>query len=348
MLGAISMLYKIIFIAPLAVAGISILILAWLERDQVRSLERAFLRIAWMFLGFVIPLVAVGIYFASQGLLDRLFWVFKIGFGYIHGGGMFEWLPPPFGFPIFWMGVNNTVLLIFGLQGAYRCARRAIPLRDMNQMTNLMLVLWFVVSFMEAGLRRGSWEHYALLVVPPLSLMGAYEISAAYQRWKLNGTGSRARLGAGIMTGLVLLNSVAMNYDFYSHYILYELGEITREEFAHGYTGTSGTGPNAFYAEVIGEYLQGHTTSDDLIYLASNNVQSYYYADRKPPVQVLSPDYLFLAGPPEQIFDPRTKYIVLDQPDRINRPQWLMDGLKRDYSLETVIGGQEIYRRNSP
>ena len=301
-----------------------------------------------MFIGLIIPLAAVGAYFASLGLWDRLLLVFKIGFGYMEGGGMFEWLPPPFGFPIFWMGVNNAALLILGLMGAYRCARRSVPLHNTNNLTNLMLLLWLIISFAEAGLRRGSWEHYALLVVPPLALMGAYEISTAYERWKITRSDSQAILGVGTMIALVILNFGIMNYDFYRHYISYKLGYLSREDFISGYTGTTGTGPDALNAEIIGSYLQAHTSSNDLIYLATNNVQSYYYADRKPPVDILWPDYLFLVGAEDRIFDPRTKYIVLDRPEKLDHPQWLMDGLNRYYYLETVIGGQEIYRRQSP
>jgi hypothetical protein len=320
----------------------------WLERDQADSWKRAFLRLAWMALGLIIPLVVVGIYFASRGLWDRLLWVFEIGFRYTRSSGMFPWLPPPFGFPLFWMSVNNVALLLFGLMGTYRSARRAFPLRNVENLSSLMLVLWLVISFMEAGLRRGGWEHYAILVVPPLALMGAFEVSAAYERWKSIRSERKAVVGMVAMSALVVLNFAVMNYNFYSHFIAYKLGAISREKFIHGYTGTSGTGPDALNAEIIGSYLQDHTTPDDLVYLGTNNVQSYYYADRKPPVEVLWPDYLYLAGSPEQIFNPRTKYIVLDRPEKIDHPQWLMDGLHQYYDLETVIGGQEIYRRRSP
>jgi hypothetical protein len=299
-------------------------------------------------IGLFVPLAAVALYFISFGLWDRILLIFKIGFGYTSSSGMLAWLPPPFGFPIFWVGVNNTALLIFGLMGMYRWIRRAIPLRNMESLTNLMLVVWLIVSLMEAGLRHGGWEHYALLVVPPLALAGALEINAAYERWQQIGSRRQAAVGMAVMSALVILNFVIMNYNFFCHFVAYELGTISRQDFIDGYTGTSGTGPDALYAESIGQYLQDHTNPNDLIYVASTNVQIYYYADRIPPVDVLWPDYLFLAGPPEQIFNPRTKYIVLDTPKKIDHPQWLMDGLARSYDLETVIGGQQIYRRQAP
>jgi hypothetical protein len=178
-------------------------------------------------------------------------------------------------------------------------------------------------------------------------MMGAYEINAAQERWKTSKSSQQAMLGVGIMSALVVLNFIVMDYSFYSHYVSYKLGDISRQDFILGYRGTSGTGLAALNAEIIGDYLQAHTSSNDRIYLATDNVQSYYYADRKPPVEVLWPDYLFAFGSPDQVFSPHTKYIVLDKPENLNHPQWLMDGLHRDYHLETIIGGQEIYRRNS-
>jgi hypothetical protein len=346
--GGLCILYKAIFVAPLAVAGISILAAAWLEHSQTHAWRTAFLRLVWIAVGLLLPLAAVAAYFASLGLWDRFLLVFKIGFGYVRGGGMLSWLPPPFGFPIFWMGVSNAALLIFGLMGTYRCARRAVPLQNMENLTNLMLVLWLMISFTEAGLRYGGWEHYALLVVPPQALMAAFEITNAYERWKGKSSKKQAMVGASIMIALILLNFGIRDYDFYSHYVAYKLNRISRADFIHGYPGTTGTGPDALNSEVIGSYLQAHTTPDDFIYLGTESVQSYYYADREPPIDIIWPNFIFVTGPAERIFTPRTKYIVLDRPERIDRPQWLLDGLSRDYYLETLIGGHAIYRRQAP
>lgn len=349
LIGAICILYKVIFIAPVAVAGISILIEAWLERSKTNPLKRAFFRLAWLSMGLFIPLAVVAVYFASLGLWDRVLMIFKIGLGYAKGGGMLGWLPPPFGFPIFWMGVNNAALLIFGLLGIYRCAQRSIPLQNTDDLTYFMLVLWLIVSFAEAGLRPGGWHHYALLVVPPLSLMAAHEITTAYNRWKLNKRGKQATIGMEAMIALVVLNFMVMNYALYSHYLAYKFGRTSYEDFIHGYTDssieTAAIGAVALNAEIIGNYLKAHTTPDDLIYLATESVQAYYYADRNPPVEILWPDFLFVTGSAEQVFDSRTKYLVLDKPEKMERPQWLMDRLESDFYLETVIGEHEIYRR---
>ena len=74
-------------------------------------------------------------------------------------------------------------------------------------------------------------------------------------------------------------------------------------------------------------------------------MQLYYYADRLPPIDILWPSYVSATGSPERIFNPRTKYIVVDDANIFSRPQWLINGLNQDYDLEIVIEKLEIYRR---
>jgi len=348
-IGALCMLYKPIYVAPLAVAGIGILMEAWLEGNQTNAVKTAFLRLGWMAIGLLIPLMAVGAYFASLGLWDRCLLVLKLGARYMNGSGFFSWLPRPFGFPILWMGVNNAALLIFGLTGTYRLAHRTIPVRDAEKLTGFLLVLWLVISFAEAGLRSGGWPHYALLVVPPLALMAAFEITLACERWKLTKPKKQAAFGMSVMIALVILNFGVLQFGYYGNYILYKLGHSTYEDFIHSYTDLGGTGASALEAKIVGDYLQAHTTADDLIYLVSESVQAYYYADRNPPVDVIWPDLVHQTGQKsaDQILCSGTKYVVVDSPERMERPRWLIDRLQRDYYLETIIGGHEIYRRKS-
>lgn len=345
-LGAVGVLYKIIFVGPLVVAGIIIPAAAWLDGGDRQSCKTALLRLTWTFVGLVIPVMSVAAYFASLGLWDRILLIFQLGFGYMKDSGMLDWLPPPFGFPLFWMSASNSALLIFGLFGVYRHARRVFPFRSMDNLMHLAVMSWVTISFVEAGMRRGGWEHYALLVVPPLALMAASEIGTAYQRW--NVPHRQAMIRTAAMASLVILNFGFMNFDFYSHHIQYKLGLISYKDFIYGYAGTSGSGPDIYHSESIGYYIKAHTTPEDLIYLASNNMQTYYYADRRPPIDIIWPGYIFVGGPAERIFDPRTTYIVVDRPEKIDRPQWLVEGLSSFYRLEIVLGQQEIYRRRTP
>lgn len=347
LVGAICILYKITFVTPLVIAGISILMMAWLERSRIGSGKTALFRLIWMTIGLTVPLTLVGAYYASLGMWDGLFLVLTLGLGYVNDPNLMSvsWLPRPFGFPVFWMSVNNIVLMVLGLIGAYRFTRRSIPLRDTNNLINLILVLWLIISFALAGLRGGGFPYYVLLVVPPLAFMGAAEIGDSYQRWKATSARRAAALGAGILTAFVVINFAWINLDLYSHYISYKLGKISYKDFLYGYRGT---GPRSWNAEVIAEYIADRTSPDDYIYVWSSDVQIYYFADRNPPIDILTPVYISATGPPERIFNPQTKYIIVDVPERLARPEWLMAGLARYYELETVIGDKELYRRQLP
>jgi hypothetical protein len=342
-LGAVCILYKIIFIGPMAAIGISIIAEAWLERKQPGNGKKIFLRTISIILGFMIPLVLVGGYFASMGLWNRVVLVFTLGFNYFNDkallpGGMV--FPKPFGFPLFMIAMNNIALLVFGSIGTYRLIRCAFPMRNSQDLTQFTLVLWIIISFGLAGLRGSGFAHYVLVVVPPLSLMAGFEISTTYQRWQTTAPGKRALFGAGVMMILVVINFFWRNYDLYHRYIQYSLGQASQKDEYFTYAQDQ--------VEVLAviDYLKLHSTSEDYIYVWSTNLQAYYYADRLPPMEILWPEYVSATGAPQRIFNPLTKYIIVD-PVKI-RPQWLTDGLEMKYVLEAIVEEQEIYRRKEP
>lgn len=340
-LGALSVLYKVTFVAPSIVAGISIILMAWIKRSEGGVWKTMLFRLTWLTIGFILPLALVAGYFASLGLWEQFLLVFKFGSNYFNDSAQMSGsnLPRPFGFPLFWLSVNNIALLLFGLIGTYRLVRRSVPLRNINSIADLALALWFVASMALAGLRGGGFAHYVLPVLPPLAILAAIEISTAYQRWKMTSSPRSAILGAGVFVALVVINFAFSNYELYSQYVKYKTGNITHENFLHQ------VDPAGYASQLISQYLRTNTTPDDFIYIWSIYVDVYYYADRLPPVDILWPSYVSATGSPQRIFSPRTKYIVLDEVERMHRPQWLMDGLAADYDLETTIEGREIYRR---
>jgi dolichyl-phosphate-mannose-protein mannosyltransferase len=336
-LGAICILYKIIFIGPLTAAGISILIGAWLERGQPGSGKKSIFRLVSIAIGLMIPLMVVAGYFASMGLWQRLMLMFTLGFTYVNDAILIEKLmfPRLFGFPLFVVAMNNIALLVFGLIGTYRLIRRAIPLHTMQNLTDFTLALWVIISFALAGMRGGGFAHYPLIVIPPLALMGGVEISLAYQRWQITSSKKHAFLGAGVMTALIVINFFWRNYDLYREYIPNTASQES------GYLSSQ----NRQLAVI--DHIKSHTTPADFIYVWSINLQPYYYADRLPPIDIIAPLYVSATGRPERIFDPRTKYIIVDDVKIFARPEWLIDGLKQNYFLEAVIDGIEIYRRKA-
>src|SRR5258706_3891426 len=334
-LGAICVLYKIVFIGPLVAASISILIWAWLERSQIDRRKKLFFRLGSIAIGFILPLAFVGGYFASMGLWQRLVLGFKLGFNYINEAGLIgnPIFPKPFGFPLFMLAMNNIALLVFGLIGTYRLIRRAFPLRTEQNLTDFTLALWLIISLALAGFRSTGFPHYPLIAIPPLALMSGIAISSTYQRWLITSSKKSAFLGTGFMTALIIIFFLWRNYDLYLQYIPNQSGQEASYQSSQ----------NAQIAVI--NYIKTHTTSDDFIYIWGINLQAYYYADRLPPIDIPWPIYVSATGPPERIFNPRTKYIVMDDIKIFSRPQWLLDGLERNYLLETTINRMEIYRR---
>jgi 4-amino-4-deoxy-L-arabinose transferase-like glycosyltransferase len=336
-LGAACVLYKIILVGSLAAVGISILVWAWIERGQAGNWKKLFARVAALGIGFILPLALVGAYFASIGLWSRLMLVLAFGFNYFNDADLMGViLPRPFGFSLFMVAMNNVAMLLFALIGTWRLTRRSFPLRDTVKLTDLTLVLWLVISFALAGLRGGGFAHYVLVVGPPLALVAGIEISLTYQRWLAAYSRKQAVLGAGIMITLILMLYFWRNYDLYRPYLYAGLNPVSYEK----------TSDQTYQEKQIAiiDYLKSHTTRNEFIYVWSTNLQEYYYADRLPPIDIIWPEYVSATGAPQRIFNPRTKYILVD--DLKVRPQWLMDGLEQEYHLETEIDGTEIYRRN--
>lgn len=341
-LGGISILYKVTFIAPLIAAGLSIIALAWTKRREAEVWKTMLLQLLTIGLGSILPLIIVAGYFASLGLWDRFMLIFEFGRKYfddpqLMGGSSF---PRPFGFPLFWISLNNIALLVFGLFGTYRLVRRAFPLTSTDRLTDFALSTWLIVSLALAGARGGGFAHYVLPVIPPLALTAAIEISTAYKSWKATSVNKRfATLGAGFFVSLIVINFIWGNYEIYSQYATYRLGRISYDDFLRN------SSEGGYASQSVAKYIKAHTSQDDRIYIWSIYVNPYYYADRLPPVDILWPSYISATGSPTRIFGPQTKYIVLDTPERMRRPQWLLDGLAADYYLETIINGREIYRR---
>lgn len=335
--SSISILFKIVYAAPLATTGIIFIVRAWINRREDGVKKIFFLGIIAIAMGFLLPLVLTGGYFASLGLWDRLMLVFKFGFSYFSNSELSQLVfPRPFGFPLFITGVNNAALLVFGLIGTYRLVRFSLPLKDANKFIPLTLAIWLILSFASTGIRGGGYEHYVLIVLPPLALAAGFEISSAQRRLQISISPQSAAIAAGVMSGLIVLFFLAANTKLYAQYFQY-------------ITGATDGGQNPFITlnqQEPAEFIKSHTQPEEDIYLWGNNVQLYYYADRNPPIDILWPDYISATGAPERIFTNNTKYIIVDP--ELPTPQWLMDGIARQYSLETTISGWHFYLRNSP
>lgn len=337
-ISSICILYKVIFVSPIVITGISILYLAWLERTTSASYKRLFLQATWFAVGFIFPLLLVTGYFTYYGLFDRLLMVFTLGFKYFNDVNLISAMfPRPFGFPLFILAVNNIVLLLFGMLGAVRLFRNSFPLKKEN-LISFLLLLWFVFSLILSGMRGGGFLHYVLIATPSLVLLAGIEISSIFQLGKKKFPSRIVSSFAGVFIFLIFANFLFSNFKLYSLLFRYKTNAISYNEFVYQYSGNNQL--------VIADYIKKNTLSDDYIYIWSINIQAYYFADREPPIDILWPSYVSATGPPERIFDPKTKYIVVDDPTIFSQPQWLLNGLEKYYHVETVIGKEKIYRRN--
>jgi hypothetical protein len=229
------------------------------------------------------------------------------------------------------------------LLGAYRLLRRSFPISNEDNVTDIAIVLWLIISLALTGLRGGGYPHYILTTLPPLALVAAAEINWNYERWKTTSNEIRARLSTGLMIGLVVALFFVSNNNLYRAYFPYKAGQISYEEFCERISSFSIND-----IQPVAEYINTHTDPNDFIYAWSKSVQVYYFADRLPPVDIIWTSYISATGSPERIFDIHTRYIMVDPADQLPRPEWLTEGLSRYYVLETTLMNKEIYRRLEP
>jgi 4-amino-4-deoxy-L-arabinose transferase-like glycosyltransferase len=337
-LGAVAVLFKAIYFSPLILAVVVLLIESWRRRTQggvwLASLQRGL----WLGIGFVAGLLPVGLYFSWLGLLPRLLLVFQAGQAYVNRTTE-GWSAALFN-PMVGLAYNNVALLAFSLAGLL-----IIGLNKHHRATPAFyVVIWYILSLLEAGsLVRTFRFYYYLLIVPPLTLLAAWFLVQIYDQIKGQYRRSRrviAPLVAGMLLLVAVAISVAQNFNFYYHYVLYKLGQETQREFL---IEGSPFGPQLVMLQDLADYIQARTTATDRIVYWSDNVQLYYLADRQSPLDVIWPHYVEISGPSQRLFTWPAKYFIVDP--ALPRLDWLQSALASHYELETVLCDQEIYRR---
>lgn len=341
LIGAVSVLFKVVYVSPLVLTGIMLLVEFWPYRRVKSAALRLIRRILWMGVGFVVGLLPVIIYFGAMNLLPRMRLVFTLGQG--HVGNASASLIFLFLYPLIGLGMSNLPILIMGLTGAMLMLRdRSMPALQRN-----VIPLWLLLSFVEAGFSRKLFLHYYLLIVPPLSLLAAWLITRLHN---VGQTYDRTRLTALAMSVLLLLfigtAYVYRNGGYLYHFIRYKIGQETYRAFV--LNAWPPDGPILVALQDIANYVQAHSAPDDRIYIWSDDVQLYYLANRRCALDFIWPIYLespAVPGGPEEmrrrLFAPTTKFIIVA---RDNLPGWLVQGLAQSYRLTEIIGGREIYQ----
>ncbi len=343
LIGAICILFKSVYVSALVLTGLILLIQLWRQPNKKEGINRLARRTLWVGLGLMAGLLPVVIYFGDLGLLPRLSLVFTLGQGHVTSttvNPLFLFL-----YPLSGLAIANLPLLTSGLAGAMLMPFDKI----LPRLTKYIILFWFLLSFIEAGISYNAFWHYYLLITPSLSLLAAWFITQPLRLVQVN----PKRRWIGWPISALLLLTIGATYLFVNsgylyHYIRYKTGQETYREFVQ--KSWPPTGPMFVALQDIATYIQTHSQPDDRIYIWSEEVQLYFLANRRCALDFIWPKYLeepnIPGGPAElqrRLFAPTTKFIVVAQD---NPPTWLTQGLAKDYHWVETIAGRAIYQRN--
>lgn len=346
LLAALAFLYKPVYLSSLALAGLALLVIWFRQRGESGSWQWFWPRGGWLMVGFMGGLLPVVLYFVNQGLLDRLLLVFTLGQSYGAdnalnpevASGAVRWLLYPL-LPLFGLAVNNAALLMFSLAAALLIVRnkalRCSPL--------LWLLLWYVLSFVEAGINLELFAHYYLLIVPPLAILAAWFMRKLYQ--DLAAAKGRGVATAVFSTLLIISLGISAweNGPYWQQYLRYKTGGTSLEEFVE--LGWPSFGPRLTRVDTLAGFVAEQTEPGDRIYYWSEDVQLYFLVRRQPPIDMIWPIDMAASGPPQRVFTPQTRLIIIDRRREPAPPDWFMTELATSYLLEAEFDEQLVYRR---
>jgi hypothetical protein len=352
LLGAASVLFKVVYVSPLALAAAMLGLEFWSQRRVAGAAARLVGRLGWIAAGFAAGLLPALIYFGTLNLLPRL--ALALALGEAHVGNSSD--SPLFVvlYPLIGLGMSNLPLLLLGLAGAWAMLRD----RSLPGLQRSILPLWLLLAWIEAGISRKLFLHYYLLIVPPLSLLAAWlvvRLGSVYSpRVGPEGLAGPLRVWPRIAIPVALVLAIGTAYiyrngGYLAHYARYATGQESYRDFV--LNGWPPDGPILVALQDMADYVQAHSTPDDRIYIWSDDVQLYYLADRRCALDLIWPVYLespaVPGGPADmqrRLFAPTTKFIVVARDDP---PDWLRRGLAGNYKLAQVIAGREVYQRTA-
>ncbi len=346
LLAAIAFLYKPIYLSPLALAGLALLLTWFRKRSEIGSWRWFWQRGGWLTVGFMGGLLPDVLYFASQGVWDRLLLVFTLGQSYGAdtslspeiASGAIRWLLLPL-LPLFGLGVNNAALLMFSLAGGLLIFRN----KALRRSPLLWLLLWYLLSFITAGINLELFAHYYLLIVPPLAILAAWFLRKLHQDL-LVAKGDAA--ATAVFSTLLIISlgvSVWENGQYWQQYSRYKTGNSSLEDFIE--LGWPSFGPRLTRVGNLADYVVEQTEPEDSVYYWSEDVQLYYLASRRPPIDMIWPIDIGASGPPERIFTLETDLVIIDQRREPAPPEWFLAELANNYELMAQFDEQLVYTR---
>ncbi|WP_420641766.1 ArnT family glycosyltransferase [Candidatus Leptofilum sp.] len=347
LLAAAAFLYKAVYLSPVALCTVALLLSWWQTRRQPSAGRLFWQRAVWSGAGFVGGVTAVATYFAVQSLLPRLWQVFTLVGAYsdrssglneeVVTGAMRILLYPLL--PLWGLAVNNAVLLLFSLAGFLLLLLK----RPWRKGLLVLLPVWYLLSFVEAGLKLELFAHYYLLIVPALALLAAWFLRKLYR--DLVGAG-KVRLGTAVFTMLLfvaILVSLFENSKYAANYLRYQRGQQTVAQFVE--MGWPGFGERLVRADELSTYVKHNSEPEDHVYYWSQDVQLYYLAERQSPVDIIWPYDLEAVQNLEALFTPQTRLVIIDERREPAPPDWFMAELSTKYQQIAHFDEQLVYER---
>ena len=342
-LGAISFLYKAVYLSSLTVICAVLLLQTIFEDRRVTWLDSA-KKVAAILAGVLIVITPVALYFISVGYWDQLLLVFSLGTGYIglNNSRFFLIILIPF----YLVSKPFFLLTAFGTIRAGQITvllKRTMHINREKGLFEFLFVIWLLGSVVASGFSKIPFPHYGLLVLPPLAVLSANGITELFQHFpKVNKLYKYATII--IFTILIAGNIINSSKAYLEGYIQYQSNSISLEEYLRNDVWL---GDMNYDALEVANYIEKNTQQTDEVYGLTYLTQVYYMSSRNAPVNFLWPEYFYQIKNPEKIFGPNTVYIFLD-PLAGKPPQLIQEGLNQFYKLEKTINGVEIYRRTIP
>jgi 4-amino-4-deoxy-L-arabinose transferase-like glycosyltransferase len=345
-ISGLALLFKPVFFS--SILTVTTIIISY-TIYQNQSLRYALKRLIFLWTGFILLIsIVIGIY-AGSGLLSRFLVVFQLGNKYAHE------LPNQWGalsivvLPLTVLAINNIALLILSLVGVYRFIKQLIRNHIKNLftiITGFAILIWLFLSLIPYGITKVGFIHYSLIIVPPLSLISSWELNNIYKKFQSrygNKPNRISKIPMVIILGFVFLFSGISNLRQYHHFVLYKIGKESYQDFLK--KGTLILYDQYKTVEQLADYIEINTNPTDRIYYWSDNVQLYFLANRRAPIDNIWPFYAEATGPYKRIFSSTTKYIIVGNSIQVARPDWLEEELDKNYFLELTIDNEKVYRR---
>lgn len=263
---SIAFLIKIVAIFDLAAFVFFLLVIICKNQKPVSAVN-AFKNIRLIFVGFVIPVAIVALFFLIKGnFIDFFNAVFKQNIGYVGWGNK---LLIPQGLLII------KLLLLSGWCSMLFLRRKVFTKAE------LFVFTWVAFSMFNAFFSQRPYTHYMLVLLPSFSLLvgliikNYQEIEVARQKIK--------RVSIVLLGVIVLL--LFKNFNFYYKktvpYYLNFVAFITHKKEVGSYQSFFDRNTPNDYA--MSQYINMHSKKNDTLFVWGNNAQVYKLTNKLPP-----------------------------------------------------------------